>query len=64
MTVVPTQEYLDIDNDLITFEALTAQEITDSLAGVDPIGSSDNDNQLEDIVPGEQALRVSCDKVS
>ncbi len=42
------QEYLDTDNGLITFEAPTEQEIVESLAEVDPVGSSESDNQLED----------------
>ncbi len=56
---VPFQEYVDIDSDLITFEAPTDQEIIESLAEVDRVGSSESDDQPEDIVPGEE-LRVSC----
>ncbi len=56
---VPFQEYVDIDNDLITFEAPTEQEIIESLAEVDRVGSSESDDHPEGIVPGEE-LRVSC----
>ncbi len=50
---VPFQEYVDIDNDLITFEAPTEQEILESLAEVDQVGSSESDDQ-PDIVPREE----------
>ncbi len=56
---VPFQEYAYIDNDLITFEAPTEQEIIESLEEVDRVGSSKSDDQPEDIVPGEE-LSVSC----
>ncbi len=41
---VPFQEYVDIENDLITFEAPTDQEIIESLAEVDRVGSSESDD--------------------
>ncbi len=56
---VPFQEYVDIDNDVVTFEAPTEQEILESLAEVDQDGFSESDDQPEDIVAGEE-LRVSC----
>ncbi len=43
---VPFQEYVDIDNDVINFEAPTEQEIIENLAEVDRVGSSESDNQL------------------
>ncbi len=56
---VPFQEYVDINNDLNTFETPTKQEIIESLGEVDRVCSSESDEQPEDIVPGEE-LRVSC----
>ncbi len=56
---VPFEECVDIDNDLINFEAPTEQQIIESLAEVDEVGSSESDDQPEDIVPGEE-LNVSC----
>ncbi len=35
---VPFQEYVDIENDLITFEAPTQQDIIEGLAEVDRVG--------------------------
>ncbi len=46
---VPFQEYTDKDNDLITFEAPTEQEIIESLAEVDRVGPSESDDRLEDL---------------
>ncbi len=48
---VPFQEHTDKDNDLVTFEAPTEQEIIESLEEVDRVGPSESDDQPEDIVP-------------
>ncbi len=58
-SVVPLQEYTDIDNDLITFEATNEQETIESLEEGDQLISSESDNQVVDITPGENELRVS-----
>ncbi len=56
---VPFEQYVDIDNDLITFEVPNEQEIIESLAEGDRVFSSDSDNQVLDIAQGENESRIS-----
>ncbi len=56
---VPFEEYVDIDNDLITFEVSNEQEIIESLAKGDRVVSSDSDKQVLDIAQGDNESRIS-----
>ncbi len=56
---VPFEEYVDIDNDLITFEVPNEEEIIESLAEGDRVVSSDSDNQVLEIAQGENESRIS-----
>ncbi len=58
-SVVPFQEYTDVDNDLITFEATNEQETIESLAEGDRLISFESDNQVVDIAPRENEVRAS-----
>ncbi len=53
---VTFEEYVDIDNDHITFEVPNEQEIIESLAEGDRV---DSDNQVLDIAQGESESRIS-----